>query len=189
MAKWAEQGFLGRMGQAVSEEFAPLNDETRLKECHVEVPVALGRIPSGLFVITWIEASRDRGMLASWVMQAGFEPPAISIAVGKTRGFLSCSDKGSRFVLNLLGESQRPMVARFGRPSVDGFDPFEGITVSRSPCGLAILGSTATWLECSVMNSVDSGDHRVIVASVACGGAESTVDPPLIHLRKNGLRY
>ena len=33
---------------------------------------ALGRIPSGLFIVSWRAADADRGMLASWVMQSGF---------------------------------------------------------------------------------------------------------------------
>ena len=45
----------------------------------------LGRIPSGLFVITWQEQAVDKIMLTSWLMQAGFKPPAISIAVGDGR--------------------------------------------------------------------------------------------------------
>ena len=35
------------------------------------VATALGRIPSGLFVISWRDDGADRTMLASWVMQAG----------------------------------------------------------------------------------------------------------------------
>ena len=42
---------------------------------------ALGRIPSGLFIVTWRDAddAPDRGMLASWVMQGGFAPPILDI--------------------------------------------------------------------------------------------------------------
>ena len=31
---------------------------------------ALGRIPSGLFVVAWRVADQDRALLASWIMQA-----------------------------------------------------------------------------------------------------------------------
>jgi flavin reductase (DIM6/NTAB) family NADH-FMN oxidoreductase RutF len=50
-----------------------------------EIATALGRIPSGLFVVTWCDGGSDRCMLASWVMQAGFAPPQVSVAIGESR--------------------------------------------------------------------------------------------------------
>jgi flavin reductase (DIM6/NTAB) family NADH-FMN oxidoreductase RutF len=154
-----------------------------------DVSVALGRIPSGLFVLTWREAEQDRGMLASWVMQAGFEPPSISVAVGLTRGALGPLEGGGAFVVNGLAESQRSMLARFGRPAGEGGDPFEGLVIHRSPGGLAILDGAAAWLECVSLDRASSGDHRLIVARALCGGAAEGDSRPLVHLRKNGLRY
>ena len=39
-----------------------------------EIAPVLGRIPSGIFILTIRHADQETGMLASWVMQAGFEP-------------------------------------------------------------------------------------------------------------------
>jgi flavin reductase (DIM6/NTAB) family NADH-FMN oxidoreductase RutF len=154
-----------------------------------DLSVALGRIPSGLFVITWRNAAEDRGMLASWVMQAGFEPPSIIVAIGLSRGALGALDGGGAFVVNVLEESQRSMLARFGRPNGERFDPFGGLSVHRSPGGLAILDGAAAWLECAAHDRASSGDHRLIVATVACGGGADPEARPLVHIRKNGLRY
>ena len=46
----------------------------------------LGRIPSGVFVLTCGDgAGNMTGMLASWVQQAAFEPPMISVGVKNGR--------------------------------------------------------------------------------------------------------
>lgn len=176
-------------GEATSDPLRGAVESPEPIASSAEVAVALGRIPSGLFVITWREAERDRGMLASWVMQAGFEPPSISVAVGLTRGALGPLDGGGPFVVNGLGESQRSMLARFGRPAGDGFDPFEGLEVVRSPGGLAIVGGAVAWLECVSLDRASSGDHRLVVARVVAAGAAEDDARPLVHLRKNGLRY
>ena len=42
-----------------------------------EAPRALGRIPSGLFVVTVCRGDVETGMLASWVQQCSFEPPQL----------------------------------------------------------------------------------------------------------------
>ncbi len=155
--------------------------------------LALGRIPSGLFIVTWREGDQDRGMLASWVMQAGFEPPMITIAVAPSRGLLAAVDAGTPFVVNVLAEHQRPLLARFGKPAAAGDDPFAGLAVSRAACGAPTLGEAAAWLECSAVAQASGTDdarcdHVVVLAHIVAAGAGPDT-PPLVHVRKNGLRY
>jgi flavin reductase (DIM6/NTAB) family NADH-FMN oxidoreductase RutF len=145
---------------------------------------ALGRIPSGLFVISWREEASDRTMLASWVMQAGFAPPLVSIAVAASRDLLAALERGTPFAASILGESQRSLLSRFGKPSADAFD---GLAVHRTPSGSAALADAAAWLECRRVAAASHGDHVVVLAEVtSAGGGERE---PLVHVRRNGLRY
>jgi flavin reductase (DIM6/NTAB) family NADH-FMN oxidoreductase RutF len=152
------------------------------------IATALGRIPSGLFVITWRHEAADRTMLASWVMQAGFTPPAVTVAVAASRDLLAAIAGGTPFVINILGESQRPLVARFGRPAAHGEDPFAGIDLVRSPAGAAAIATAAGWLECRGTAQAAAGDHVIVVAEVTAAGNGSG-EPALVHTRRNGLRY
>jgi flavin reductase (DIM6/NTAB) family NADH-FMN oxidoreductase RutF len=152
------------------------------------VAAALGRIPSGLFVVSWRDDGVDRTMLASWVMQAGFSPPAITIAVGTSRDLLAAIDGGTSFIVNILGETQRSLLARFGRPVAEGENPFAGLDTVRSPCGAAALASATAWLECRGIARAAAGDHVIVVAEITAAGAVPE-QPPLVHLRRNGLRY
>lgn len=154
---------------------------------------ALGRIPSGLFVITWREDGRDRGMLASWVMQAGFAPPLVTVAVAPGRDLLAAIDAGTTFVVNVLADTQRPLLARFGKPAAAGEDLFAGLGVGRAACGAPTLDGAAAWLECTPLTRATGtveapGDHVVVLARAIAAAVGPDV-PPLVHLRKNGLRY
>jgi flavin reductase (DIM6/NTAB) family NADH-FMN oxidoreductase RutF len=154
---------------------------------------ALGRIPSGLFIITWRETGGDRGMLASWVMQAGFDPPLVSVAVAPGRGLLAAIDAGTTFVVNVLADTQRPLLARFGKPPAAGEDLFAGLGVGRAACGAPTLEGAAAWLECTPVSRTAgsdavAADHVVVLARVS-GAAAGPDAAPLVHLRKNGLRY
>ena len=154
------------------------------------VAAVLGKIPSGLFVVTWLEQSQDRGMLASWVMQAGFQPPLIMIAIDRSRNLLTAIEQGSPFVVNVLGESQRGLLAKFGRSGSSGENPFAGLTIVRTPCGAAAIDGSVGWLECrcSGIPLGQDGEHAVVIATItaACAGS---AEVPLVHLRRNGLRY
>lgn len=129
-------------------------------------------------------------MLASWVMQAGFAPPAITVAVAPGRDLLGAIGRGLPFVVNILGESQRTLLARFGRPAAQGEDPFAGLDIERATGGAAALATGAGWLECRCVGRVggDATDHVVVLAEVIAAG-NATAEPPLVHVRKNGLRY
>jgi flavin reductase (DIM6/NTAB) family NADH-FMN oxidoreductase RutF len=147
---------------------------------------ALGRIPSGLFVVAWRESGQDRALLASWIMQAGFTPPAISLAVAANRDLLAALDAGSAFVVSVLGESQRPLMGRFAKTAPE---PFAGLDVRRTGSGVAVLADAAAWLECRpVARAATGGDHVVVVAEIL-GAAATESRTPLVHTRKNGLRY
>lgn len=162
------------------------------------IGAALGRIPSGLFVVTWRHRENaadapDRAMLASWIMQGGFVPPLITIAVAATRDLLAAIDQCTPFVVNVLGESQRSLVGRFGKPAAPGEDPFAGMVVDRSPSGTAVIPEAIAWLECQAVTQAGGsggqmGDHVLILARVLAAGTGPD-QAPLVHVRKNGLRY
>ncbi|MFM7137142.1 MAG: flavin reductase family protein [Planctomycetota bacterium] len=151
---------------------------------------ALGRIPSGLFVVTWRAANADRGMLASWVMQAGFEPPLVSVAVGTARDLLGAIRAGTPFAINVLAESQRSLLARFGKAPTDGEDPFAGLALARTPSGVAALDEAAGWMECrGVAETAAAGaDHVIVLGRIEAAGGRPDA-APLVHVRRNGLKY
>lgn len=148
----------------------------------------LGRLPSGLFVVTARREDDETGMLASWIMQAGFEPPMITIALHKDRLLARWLAMGSPFVVNVLAEDQRSLVGHFGRGFDEGEPAFDGLEIARSASGAAVLPGAVGYLECEPTGHVDSEDHRVFLARVTAGHSSSAARP-LVHIRKNGLKY
>ncbi len=150
---------------------------------------ALGRIPSGIFILTSTGPSgRSTGMLASWVQQAGFDPPMITVAVRKDRYVAEWIALSGHFTLNQVGAGHKPLLKHFGR----GFGPdepaFEGVSTRSARPGTIILDEAISYLTAEVAGAVDGGDHRVFLARVIEGGRQGEAEP-MIHLRKSGLHY
>ncbi len=149
---------------------------------------ALGRIPSGLFVVTVRSPHGETGMLASWVQQCSFDPPQLTVAVRKGRYLLDWLTDGTPVAVNVVPEGGKGLVAHFGK----GFDPgepaFEGLEVTRSGDSAAVLGAALAWVDCRVTGRFDAGDHALILARVV-GGAVQHEGKPTTHVRKDGLRY
>jgi flavin reductase (DIM6/NTAB) family NADH-FMN oxidoreductase RutF len=148
----------------------------------------LGRVPSGVFILTAGAGDRATGMLASWVMQAGFTPPMVTVAVKHGRYVADWLEQGEPFVLNVVGEHQKKLLAHFGRGFEPGAPAFEGVDTRSSDCGVPWLVDAIGRLECEATGHVDSGDHRVFLARVT-GGALAHDHPPMVHIRKSGAHY
>ena len=149
---------------------------------------ALGRIPSGLFILTARHGRRETGMLASWVQQCSFDPPQIVAAFAKDRWLLDWLIDGAAFAVNVLGEGQKPLLSHFGK----GFGPedsaFEGLDVKRDGHAAPMLNEAHAFLDCRVAQRCEVGDHVLVIGNVV-GGAVLNDLRPATHVRKSGKHY
>ena len=149
----------------------------------------LGRLPSGLFIVTARRDGDDEtGMLASWIMQAGFDPPMITVALHKDRLLARWLAMGTPFTVNLLADDQQRLVAHFGRGFEEAEPAFDGLKVSRNSSGAVVLDGTIGYLECEPTGHIDSADHRIFLARVISGRLADG-ERPMVHIRRNGLKY
>jgi flavin reductase (DIM6/NTAB) family NADH-FMN oxidoreductase RutF len=153
-----------------------------------QLEAILGRVPSGLFILTIAHQENETGMLTSWVMQAGFEPPMLTVAVKQGRHVTEWLTAKEPFVLNLLRDDQKSLLSHFGRGFELGEPAFTGLKVHRTADNVPILVEALGHLECRPKSHVDSGDHRIFLAEIVAGQL-TTDGQPYVHIRKNGLRY
>lgn len=149
----------------------------------------LGHIPSGIFILTAGTGPRATGMLTSWVMQAGFEPPMVSVAVKLGRPVCDWLSDGEPFVLNIMRDGQKELLRHFYKSFEPGQSPFEGLEISHCARGVPILKDSLGHLECEPAGHVDSGDHRVFLAKVVRGKMIDGDAEPMVHIRKSGSKY
>jgi flavin reductase (DIM6/NTAB) family NADH-FMN oxidoreductase RutF len=153
-----------------------------------QLAAALGRIPSGLFVLTARHGESETGMLASWVQQCSFEPPHISVALSRERVVASWLSEGAIFALNILDDTQTDMISHFGRGFDLGEPAFTGLEVTRLPSGLIVLDEALAYLECQVVGRCPAGDHDLFLGQVLAGRLLAQ-GQPMVHVRKSGAHY
>ena len=165
------------------------NETTDWREAITPV---LGRTPSGLFILTARNAAgQETGMLASWVQQASFEPPMVTVAVNNKRYLNEWLTEVPKLALSLLAEGQSRFLKHFGR----GFEPdqpaFEGLNIARGLTGLPLLSDALGYLEGEVTGHLEAGDHAVYLVDIQSGGSSEPLNDerPMVHIRKDGFRY
>jgi flavin reductase (DIM6/NTAB) family NADH-FMN oxidoreductase RutF len=149
---------------------------------------AIGRIPSGLFILTFRHGKRETAMLASWVQQCSFEPPRVVIAINQKRYVLEWLTPGAAIGVSVLGEGQKELMAHFGKGFEPGEPAFEGIEVERPGDGAPLLKAAHAVLDCRVASTHEAGDHTLVVAEVV-DGRQLTDGRPGVHVRRVGSHY
>lgn len=149
---------------------------------------ALGKVPSGLFVITASDGGRETGFLASWVQQCSFDPPQLTFAVGRGRPVLDWLAPGTAVGVHVLAEGAKALVAHFGRGFAPGEAAFDGLTILREPGTAPRIAEALAWMDARITSLHDVGDHLLFVARVA-GGAVQHEGRPTVHLRRDARRY
>ncbi|HEV3165157.1 MAG TPA: flavin reductase family protein [Isosphaeraceae bacterium] len=151
--------------------------------------LALGRVPSGLFILTVRQGERATGMLTSWVQQAGFEPPMLTVAVRLNRYVGDWIAASERFTLNQIAAGHKPLIRHFARGFPPDADAFECLTVREGAQGGPILAEALSYLDCELAGHLDGGDHRIFLARVVAGALLDPSAEPLVHVRHSGHHY
>jgi flavin reductase (DIM6/NTAB) family NADH-FMN oxidoreductase RutF len=150
---------------------------------------ALGRLPSGVFIMSARHGGASIAMMVSWVQQAAFDPPAVSVAVQKDRPIRGALRAGAKFALAVLGEGDSALMKKYARGIPPGQDPFDGVDVLQTPAGIPVPSGALAWLECAVINTFEIGaDHELLAARVV-DGALLREGASFTHLRGNGFHY
>ena len=154
-----------------------------------EVGKAIGRIASGVFVITLHGEEHKAGLMASWLSQAAFEPPCLMFAVKSDRPILSGLQAGQKFTVNVLAKSNMDIFKNFAKPFTPGLDRFEGLEHEVDSEFGAVLSGSIAYMKCRSLSSTACGDHVIVAAEIVSGGVLNAELEPMVHLRRNGFQY
>jgi flavorubredoxin/flavin reductase (DIM6/NTAB) family NADH-FMN oxidoreductase RutF len=166
-----------------------------MKALDADLDKALGRLSGGLYVVTAHQGegadARSGAMVASWVSQASFDPPGITVAVAKDRAIEALMQVGDRFVLNILREdNHQELLRHFLRRFPPGADRFAGVsTLEGMAAGGPVLGDALAFLGCRVVQRLEGPDHWIIYAVVEQGNVADTQAHTAVHHRKVGNHY
>lgn len=149
---------------------------------------ALGRVVSGVYILTARYDLESSAMMASWVTQTGFDPPTVAVALAKGRPIAGLIRQSHRLALSIVPDGDKLLMKHYARLK-SGDDPFAGITTRPAPSGVPVLADALGWLDCQLINTYDfGGDHELFVARVTVGEMlrEGTA---FAHQRGNGFHY
>ena len=177
-------------GTDLGQDLAQSKKIKKIKALDADLQKALGRISSGLYIITATKGDVQSAMLASWITQASFEPLGFTVAVAKDRAIESLMQVGDTFVLNILEEGNyQPLMKHFLKRFPPGADRFAGVRTRPANNNSPILADALAYLECEVSSRMELSDHWLVYCIVDDGKVSKEEATTAVHHRRVGNYY
>jgi flavorubredoxin/flavin reductase (DIM6/NTAB) family NADH-FMN oxidoreductase RutF len=127
---------------------------------------AVRRVVGSLCAVTALRGERTGVLLTSWVSQATFVPPGVTVAVPQTHPVAAMLAVGERFALNVLPEgTQLPKHLTDG----EGEACLANLETATGESGCPLLQGALAHLECRADNYMECGDCWLVYAIAESG--------------------
>lgn len=146
----------------------------------------MGQWPSGVTVITTVDAQGPGGMTASSFSSVSLNPPLVSVCVARHLAMHTRIDQSGVFAVNILSKNSVDDGRRFAGMLPGVTNKFEGVDYATAATGSPLLANTLGWVDCKVWARHDGGDHTIFVGEVLDAGIDKTAAPLLYHSRSWG---
>ena len=129
--------------------------------------------------------------ICTYVSAVSMEPKRFMVALFKGSKTLELAGAERRFVLQLLAEGDHGLIALLGRQSGHQVDKMARLRKRKMITewkGFTVLSNAAAWLELSIIDEMDAGDHVMMLCDViASKNVQDTKILTLDMLRERGL--
>ena len=137
--------------------------------------------PTGVTITTLIGTDgQPHGITISSFTSVSLEPPLVLICIDHRSRIVQHLTAGRAFAINVLSDDQRELSSRFAR---HWENRFSGVAWHTGLTGSPLLEGAAAVLECSLYQSIQAGDHLIVLGQVV--GGVSTDRFPLLYFRSS----
>jgi flavin reductase (DIM6/NTAB) family NADH-FMN oxidoreductase RutF len=142
----------------------------------VKLRRVLGHFATGVTVVTALDDDDAVGMTVNSFTSVSLDPPLVLFCVGRDSATGRRIVGSGAFAVNMLGRDQRELAGRFaaGRP-----DRFVGIEWTPGTTWSPILAGAMAFVDCRIAETLERGDHTVVIGAVADAGVAGAADPLL----------
>jgi flavin reductase (DIM6/NTAB) family NADH-FMN oxidoreductase RutF len=144
----------------------------------------MSSFPSGVVVLTAFgDDSLPRGLTVSAFCAVSIAPPLALACIDKTSNTLPAVQHTGGFTANILAAGREQLARRMATKVADKFD---GIRWRRpaSPIGGPILeDDTAAYAVCTLRDTLEAGDHWILIGLVTEGSHREGVSPMIFSRR------
>ena len=125
--------------------------------------------PKETTLITTKFNKKENVLAVAWHMPCSFKPFLYVISIAKSRYSYLLIKRSKVFCVNFVPASLKRKVLYCGTCSGKTHDKFKEASLKKRPCkyiNCSYLADALAWLECEVINEVETGDHVLFIGKV-----------------------
>jgi flavin reductase (DIM6/NTAB) family NADH-FMN oxidoreductase RutF/DNA-binding IclR family transcriptional regulator len=146
----------------------------------------LGNVPTAVVAVTTMGAyGVPTGMTVGSFTSVSLDPPLVAFLPDKSSSTFPKIREAGRFCANILTANQEDVCRQL---AVKGADKFARLRWEESPFGTPHIAGSIGWIDCTITDIHDAGDHYIVVGAVESLRADHR-DSPLIFLRGGYGRF
>jgi len=122
-----------------------------------------GSFPSGVTVVTGIDADGPSGFTCQSFHALSLDPPMVLFAVSHTSTSWPRIWRSGRCCINVLAADQEAVARTF---AMSGIDKFAEHSWAPAEDGSPVIDGVLAWFSCTISGIHPGGDHDVVTADV-----------------------
>lgn len=129
------------------------------------IKTALKLVPYGFYAITSKTDSDENAMVANWLTQASFSPRLLALGIQNDCHSYSLIKEGQVFTVNIFQETDQEFMMPFTKSRAKNPNKMTDASYTSAPeTGCPVLEGAAAYIECRVMQIVETGgDHDIVI--------------------------
>lgn len=136
---------------------------------------SFGNFPTGVTVVTAAPGGEPTGMTIGSFFSVSLDPPLVGLCADRSSSSWPRIEPANAFVVNLLAADQSHLSNHFASGVEDRFADLAWRPAPRT--GSPILDDVIGWVDCVTEQTVESGDHWIVIGRVVDLAIEREADP------------
>ncbi|MGF7162140.1 flavin reductase (DIM6/NTAB) family NADH-FMN oxidoreductase RutF [Rhodoligotrophos appendicifer] len=125
---------------------------------------AFGTFATGVTVVTTMDAEgQPRGFTANSFSSVSLDPPLVLVCLARSASSYPAFMSTDQFAINILAEDQKDVSGAFASRTGAKFD---SVSWTGHTTGSPIIDGATSWLDCTMHQRIDAGDHVILVGAV-----------------------
>jgi 3-hydroxy-9,10-secoandrosta-1,3,5(10)-triene-9,17-dione monooxygenase reductase component len=139
----------------------------------------MSRWVTGVAVVTSTDGAGPRGATTNALTSLSLDPLLVLVALDHGSNTLEAVRGSGRFCINVLAAEQEELARRFATKA-SGEEKLAGVP-HRLVDGVPVLGGAVAWLACELHETLEGGDHTILLGRPLDAGMDDAARPLLFY--------
>jgi flavin reductase (DIM6/NTAB) family NADH-FMN oxidoreductase RutF len=149
----------------------------------VTLRAAFGAFPTGVIALCGQVGGGPVGLACSSFNSVSLDPPLVSVCIARTSATWPVLRTAAALGVSVLTSVQVEVARKL---SAKGADRFAGVPWTAAGDGAVFIEGAALWIECSVFDELQAGDHEIVLLEIRALVTGSDAAPMVFH--RSGFR-